>query len=109
MELLIAHLMGDYLLQNDWMAQNKKKATLPCLVHVAIYTLAVFLMTAWPLWALAAVAGTHFFQDRTDVVRRMMIAFGQRKFATEMAPWSIILVDNTWHLMVLHVLSQVIS
>jgi len=27
---IIGHLVGDYLLQNDWMALNKKKRSLNC-------------------------------------------------------------------------------
>ena len=38
---LIGHLVGDYLLQNDWMALNKKKQHLPCLVHCFIWALCV--------------------------------------------------------------------
>jgi hypothetical protein len=34
---ILAHFIGDYLLQNDWMAQNKKKSNLACTIHVGLY------------------------------------------------------------------------
>lgn len=105
MHWFIAHLIGDYLWQNDWMAQNKKKRTLPCLVHVALYTLAIFIFTSWPWWALVIVAVTHFIQDRTTIVNWYMRGIGQKSFAENMGPWSVIIVDNVFHLVLLFVLS----
>jgi hypothetical protein len=110
MSYLIGHLIGDYLLQNDWMAANKKRATLPCLVHVLLYTLAIAACTGWPLWALAVVAVTHFAQDRTQVIAWWMRINRQEGFAKPpLAPWSVIVVDNTWHLVTLHILSLIVG
>jgi hypothetical protein len=36
---LLAHLVGDYLLQSDWMANNKTKRSWPALVHALLYSL----------------------------------------------------------------------
>lgn len=102
MNYLIGHLVGDYLLQNDFMAQNKKRSTFPCLVHVGLYTVAIALFTGWPWWALAIVAATHFAQDRTQVIGWWMRTVGQGDFAKPpLGPWSIIVVDNVWHLVTL--------
>jgi len=46
--LLLGHLVGDYLFQNDWMALNKKRRLMPCLVHCAFYTFCVGIFL-WPL------------------------------------------------------------
>lgn len=68
-ELLLGHLVGDYLVQNEWMAQNKAKNTaigwLAATVHCIIYTLAVCLiMWNWtPIW-IVAVFFSHFFIDK---------------------------------------------
>ncbi|RLI38831.1 hypothetical protein DRO66_00480, partial [Candidatus Bathyarchaeota archaeon] len=35
---LIAHLIGDFLLQNNWMALNKTKKTTPLIVHAYLYS-----------------------------------------------------------------------
>lgn len=43
--LLIGHCIGDYLLQNKWMAVNKSASSFKCLVHSLLYTSAVFICT----------------------------------------------------------------
>jgi hypothetical protein len=107
---LMAHLIGDYLLQNDWMAVNKKLRNLPCFVHVALYTLTVLAATRWPWWAIVIVFATHFAQDRTEFVLWFMRVKGQAGFAKPpLAPWSIIVVDNVLHLCVLWFLSMAVG
>jgi len=110
MNWFMAHLVGDYMLQNDWMAQNKKKATLPCFVHCLLYTISVAIFTIQSDWGLrewSVVFIAHFIQDRTKIVNWYMQAFGQSDFAKPpLAPWSIIVVDNTLHLLVLYGLAQ---
>lgn len=106
MHWFIGHLVGDYILQNDWQAKQKKSKTWPCLVHVLLYTLSIWAFTSWPVWAIAVVAVTHFVQDRTDIIRKYMIAIGQKDFASGvMAPWSLVVVDNVFHLVTLFFLS----
>lgn len=63
--LIIAHLVGDYLWQNDWQAQNKQARPWPCVVHASLYTFAFVLLTwsAWPAWAYAVIGGTHLVID----------------------------------------------
>lgn len=99
-EALVGHLVGDYLAQNDWMALNKKKSTLHCAVHCAIWTLCVMAFAGWWSVPVAAVLfATHFAQDRTGVIRWYMSVVGQEQFATGVcSPWSIIVVDNVWHI-----------
>ncbi len=43
-KFLIAHLVADYLLQNNWMALNKTKAKRPLFVHTIIYGLTMGIM-----------------------------------------------------------------
>lgn len=101
---LVGHLAGDYLLQNDWMAQNKKSSSFHCAVHCGIWTICVLGALAiagesWPLWTALPLFVTHFAQDRTQVINRYMAAVGQSKFAQPpMSPWSMIVVDNVWHI-----------
>lgn len=40
-ELIVGHLWGDYLFQNNWMALNKGKHFFPCFVHCFLYTICV--------------------------------------------------------------------
>lgn len=103
--LLLGHLIGDYVVQNDWMAANKTTRTLPCLVHCLLYTLAVWACSFWwmPWWGLAVCFALHFPVDRWRLaVWWMKNVSGQKAFATgPLAPWSFIVVDNVGHLIVL--------
>jgi hypothetical protein len=99
---IIGHLVGDYLLQPDWMAQNKKKSSFACAAHCTVWTLSVCAFAGW--WSPAAVAvlwSTHFVQDRTNLIMWWMTKVArQQQFATgACSPWSIIVVDNIWHIL----------
>jgi len=63
MEQLLAHLLGDYVLQNHWMANTKTKSSLAALVHVLLYGIPfLFLTSAWWQWVI--IVGTHYVIDR---------------------------------------------
>lgn len=106
-ELLLGHLIGDYILQNDWQAQNKTKSTWPCLVHCVLYTCAVAFCAPWlSPEALGLVFVTHFLMDRWRLAAAWMDLVGQRGFKEHLAPWSVIVVDNTWHLATLYAVAR---
>ncbi len=116
--LLVAHLLGDYLWQNDWIAQKKvfdrddpkTFSPIACLLHVFLYTLACFGCVElvnhalgnemWPIWAWVIIAITHYFIDRYRLASVWMNYSGQKGFKEHMGPWSIIIVDNTFHLLI---------
>lgn len=106
---LVGHLVGDYLLQNDWMALNKKKNSLICLLHAFLWTLAVCAFAEW--WyprAFLVLLITHFLQDRTNFINYWMDCVGQYKFRTgPLAPWSSIAVDNVFHIVTIWVVWKV--
>jgi hypothetical protein len=75
---LVSHLFGDYLLQTDWQALNKRGALTGTAIqrralssHVATYTLAyvpafIWLWSsrhAWVFGLAALIAVPHFIQD----------------------------------------------
>jgi len=67
--MLLGHLVGDYLLQNKWMALMKSKNTkmgwLAAIIHCVLYTASVCLIM-WnfdPIW-IGAVFASHFFIDK---------------------------------------------
>ena len=96
---IIAHLVGDYLLQNDWMAGGKKRSPLICTVHVLCY-LIPFLFIGLQWWQIVLIGLQHWMQDRNDFALKWMKLAGQQKFSQPpLAPWSIIVVDNTFHLL----------
>lgn len=101
MEQILLHLIGDYLIQNDWMAQNKKKLTwageLACQVHCLSYSLPFLFIGSWV--ALLAIYITHYAIDRSQFVSWFMRVTGKSDFSkAPFAPWSIFVVDNTFHL-----------
>lgn len=98
---IIGHLVGDYLLQNDWMALNKKKRSFPCLIHCMLWTAAVCVFAGWFSWIIISVLFlTHFIQDRTKIIVFWMTKINRQQKFTEppMSPWSLIVVDNVWHI-----------
>ncbi len=98
MHWIFAHLIGDFLIQTDWMAQGKKKSSWICLVHVATYMIP-FLFTSLNGWQLLLVALQHFLQDRTNFVEWYMANSGRKAFASPpYTPWSAILVDGIFHI-----------
>jgi hypothetical protein len=65
---IIAHAVGDYILQSDWMANEKTKQHVAAAVHATVYALCFLLLTRSPL-ALAVILVTHFFIDRYRLAR----------------------------------------
>lgn len=99
MHWLYAHLIGDYLIQNDWMAMNKKKSDWHCLVHAVTYMIP-FLWCGMAVWQLFAVAAQHYVVDRYQIVPWLMRVKGSNGFATGPCfPWSQIVVDNVLHIL----------
>lgn len=113
--MVIAHLVGDYMVQSDWMAVEKTKKSAAALAHVVLYTLP-FLAITRSTAALAFILGTHFVIDRWRLARYVCWAknwlapSGWNKPWAEcqatgytpdkpawMAVWLLIVVDNTMH------------
>ena len=98
--LLVGHLVGDYLLQNRWMAVKKGTQWLPLLTHAAVYTLTVYLLSilaggiSWS--GIVLIFCAHVILDR-----REFVAFWTRYVTGSTAPWLAIMVDQTWHIVVL--------
>lgn len=113
---IVAHLVGDYILQSDWMVREKGSSTLAATVHVVFYTLPFLLITQSPA-ALAIIAGTHFVIDRWRLARFLIWAKnrpwpGSRPWSecrktgyppelpVWMSTWLMILVDNILHILI---------
>jgi hypothetical protein len=99
MNWIFAHLIGDYLFQNDWMATGKKRYSWVCAVHVLTY-LIPFIFTPLVWWQIALIGVQHFAQDRWDFVPWLMRIKGSEAFSKPpCGPWSIILTDNIIHIL----------
>jgi len=56
---LILHLVGDYVTQSDWMAQNKTKSTWAALCHATVYALPFLAIASVNAWLVIWL--THLF------------------------------------------------
>ena len=109
MNELIAHLVGDYILQNHWMANEKVKRWFPAFVHGFFYTLPFLFLTQNPI-ALLIIGGTHVVIDRfrlAKIVARIRNwCFTDTSFPEEtpiwLTFWLMIITDNTIHLIINH-------
>lgn len=113
---LVAHAVGDYLLQSEWMVREKTRSHFAALVHVVVYTLPFLFLTQNPL-TLLVIMGSHFALDRWRLVRYLIWLKnrpwpGSRPWAEckatgyppdtppWMATWLMIIVDNTVHVLI---------
>jgi hypothetical protein len=98
--IVVGHLLGDYVFQNTWMAENKKSRWLPCLVHCLIYTFFVALATNFsPLW-VCAIFLTHFPIDKWGWVDKWMVMWGSRSPSKFLGLQSTIGGDLNKHILV---------
>lgn len=114
MEQLLLHLIGDYITQTDWMAQEKTKRNLAAAVHAGVYGLPFLLLTSSGL-ALFVIVYTHFLIDRYRLARYVLFAKNwitnrnlkwtdcnatgyHKDMPTWLAVWLMIIADNTMHL-----------
>ena len=96
----LAHFIGDYLLQNDWMAAGKKRSYWICVAHVMAYMIPFLFWVDLSLWQFLAIGIQHLLQDHTNFIVWFMRVKGSAKFAEPpMAPWSIIVTDNIIHIL----------
>lgn len=95
---ILAHFIGDYLLQNDWMAQYKKKDSLVCTIHVTLYILP-FCLTDLTMLQIVLIYVQHWIQDRTGFVAWYCKAMGsfQIELTKDSLPWGHFIVDNIFH------------
>lgn len=115
---LLAHAIGDYLLQSDWLARNKTKRHWPAALHAVTYALPFLCITRSPA-ALAVIVSTHFVIDRWRlarfVVRVKNLAFSSwdeawvpfnpatgapKRQPAYLAVWLLIITDNVLHVLI---------
>lgn len=118
LNILLAHLVGDYVLQSDWMANEKVKRWWPAWAHALTYGLPYLLVTQSVL-ALTVIVVTHAVIDRYRLARHIGWAKNQIAPASYRSPWGdckatgypaekpvwmavwlMIITDNTMHLLI---------
>lgn len=89
--MVLGHLMGDYVLQNNWMALNKKRMAIPCWTHCFLYTVCVYL-SVYPyinnklinisdnILFVLGIFMSHYVLDRTHLIDRWMKFYGTRSW-----------------------------
>ena len=99
LDLLALHMLGDYILQNEWMAQNKLTNWRVRLVHVALYGGPFLVWGRWfygdvGVWFGLAVMAIDFRVD-------------SHRFAAN-HPWppKSMLIDQSLHIITLAVLAR---
>jgi len=111
---IVAHLVGDYLLQSHWMATRKGQNSFAAFAHATAYSWPFLLLVpgGWPgVLALAVIGGTHFLIDRWRLARFVVWAKnGARGPVTAtgypddvppwLAVWLLIIADNVIHLLI---------
>lgn len=116
--ILLAHLVGDYLIQSHWMATEKTKRWWPAIAHGVTYGLPFLLVTQSPA-ALAVIVVTHIVIDRYRLARHVVWLKNQLGPASHrpswadasatgypsstppwLSVWLLIIADNTLHLLI---------
>lgn len=70
---IVIHAVGDYLLQSDWMANEKTKQHTAAAVHALVYSFPFLLFRpSLPAWLV--IFGTHFLIDRYRLARYVVWA-----------------------------------
>lgn len=104
----ILHLIGDYLLQNDWMAHNKTKEWLPAQAHACIYSYPFLFIVNNDWYWFLIIFMTHVFIDRyrlaTYWIKLVNWNWHSKNFGFAddkpqwMSVWLMIIIDNTFHI-----------
>ena len=104
---VLFHLWGDYITQNNWMANKKvlftKEGWLACFIHCALYSIP-FSFIATPT-ALVVIFSTHFFIDKFRLAKYVNQfknwSFTPTGFPESTPPflavWLLLIVDNILH------------
>jgi len=116
MEQLLAHLVGDYVLQTSYMAEHKVRSWPIAIQHAFVYSLPFLFLTQSPA-ALAVIFSTHAVIDRYRLAHYVAMAKNMvgdpknwRQYKTYtgfsvqtpdwMSVWLVIITDNTMHLII---------
>jgi len=103
--LLIAHLIGDFVLQNDWMAKGKSTSFKKLAVHIIVYTM-VLAFFAFPLsqgsmmGAITFVLFNGLMHMATDFVTSKAVAKAFADGDTH-GGFLVIGIDQTFHYFIL--------
>lgn len=105
---ILFHFLGDYIFQNNWMANNKTSKNLPAFIHATIYSLPfiLFLNINFYFWLIIYIS--HYLIDRYRLavywVKLVNWNWKSKNFGfKESVPmwlscWLMIIIDNIFHI-----------
>lgn len=93
---LILHLIGDYVTQSDWMAQQKTKSTWAAFCHATVYSLPFLWIASHE--ALFVIWSTHLLIDRFRLARFVVYTknFLSPVVLNDYDPYPITWSKQTW-------------
>lgn len=117
---LVAHAIGDYVIQSDWMANKKTQSYWVALVHAMTYSISFFFLTPEMTWkALVVIVVSHSIIDRWRLARyvcwlKNFLAPSSKNYPWNeckgtgyhektpawLAVWLMIITDNLMHLFI---------
>lgn len=104
---LIAHLVGDWFLQNEWMALNKVNPKHPAgYVHAGIHTVGMLFVFPWPVALAIGIA--HWFIDLRFALaawRGLVHQTTEGPMAVHVALWQ----DQVAHIVVLFIAALAVA
>lgn len=110
MTQLIFHLIGDYITQNEWMANTKTKNTLAgalaCYIHAMTYSLPFLFIGSYT--AVVVIFITHYFIDRERLaiylIKLKNWNWKSKNYGFNddtpvwLSTWLLIIIDNIMHI-----------
>lgn len=104
----IFHFVGDYLLQNDWMAQNKQKYIMVAAIHAVTYSLPFLFISSGIGWSVILIS--HLLIDRFGLAKYWIMLVNwnwqSKNFGFDndkpqfLSIWLLIVIDNTFHIII---------
>lgn len=102
MNYLVGHLIGDWLLQNDWMSKNKPKLGVAFVVHILVVSVSLSLVTGWWDYRGALALVSHALIDGLQLPRRWMAFYNQSPYE-----WLRLVIDQAMHIISLYCISMI--
>lgn len=98
---IVAHLVGDWLLQNDWMAVNKVHPlkSPAAWVHAGIHFLCLVFVFPWPM--AYCIAAVHLAIDTRYPLVALRTLLGQAKEGNPFRDHVLIWHDQAVHIVVI--------
>lgn len=114
--LILAHVLGDWLLQTEWQAENKQQNWRALLVHLVIYHAVVAAVLIWGfgfrgmpvVWTVAVLLITHALLDRRATLLWIMKTL-RLTVARSPERWMRIAIDQALHVVLIGAVAVYLS